>query len=145
MSTTPADFDAFFQGFLVCLLWSTHDDEQENLDTNFDLADIAAPTMAGLRSQCLDFFTANANDLQAVIDGAVDYTFDTAGHDFALSRNGHGAGYFDCDVEGPNERLQAAAQAVGPAQAYVGDDGEVHVVGLERFGQPASTRPRMSA
>lgn len=135
-----ADLDEFTQGFLICLLWSTADGDDGNLDDKHDLADIHAGTMAGLRQQCAEFFSGNLADINAVIDGAPGYTFSTAGHDLALSRNGHGSGFFDCGVDEPGERLQEAARKAGAAEAYVGDDGLVYVAGLERFGETAALR-----
>jgi hypothetical protein len=131
-----ADLEEFTHAFLICLLWSTTNEEDGNLDDKHDLADIHTGTMAGLRQQCADFFNANLVDINAVIDGEPGYTFATAGHDLALSRNGHGSGFFDCGVDEPGARLQEAAQNVGAAEAYVGDDGMVYVAGLERFGEP---------
>ena len=131
--------DAFFHAFLLCLLWSTTDEDDTHLDNNYDLGDLHPGTVAGLRQQCDAFLDANAADIQAVIKEVPEYTLSSAGHDLALSRNGHGSGFFDCGVEWVEDRLQAAAEAQGPAEAYVGDDGLVYVVGLETF---EASKPR---
>jgi hypothetical protein len=46
------------------------------------------------------------------------------GHDFLLTRNGHGCGFWDGDwPEEAGERLTAAAEKCGEFNLYVGDDG----------------------
>ena len=48
------------------------------------------------------------------------------GHDFWLTRNHHGAGFWDRGLEALGERLTAAAQTFGDGDVYLGDDGWVH-------------------
>lgn len=49
-------------------------------------------------------------------------------HDFVLTRNRHGAGFWDRGLLGGlGDKLTQAAQAFGPMHVYVGDDGLVHV------------------
>ena len=53
-----------------------------------------------------------------------------AGTDFALSRNGHGAGYFDGDWSAHGDKLQAAAKIYG-SHSMIGtrnDDGELTAI-----------------
>lgn len=122
--------EEFFQSFLVTLLWSTTGDEDENLDDKHDLDDIHPHTLAGLRKVCDEFLASNHEDVQAVIDEVDGYTMGTAGHDLALSCNGHGAGFFDILLDAA-DRLQKAAEELGPIDAYVGDDGFIYVMGME--------------
>lgn len=136
--TTPTDTDRFFNAFLASLLWSETDGEVA-LYAKFTREDIHPNTLAGLRQQCEQFIATNLDDL-ALATQAVDYDWESAGHDFALSRNGHGAGYFDRGLAEVGERLQEAAQAAGSAEAYPGDDGKVYVCGLETFGLDRPTR-----
>lgn len=52
-----------------------------------------------------------------------------AGHDFWLTRQGHGAGFWDRapDVYGEHaDILTSAAKSAGQVDAYVGDDGFIH-------------------
>lgn len=52
------------------------------------------------------------------------------GHDFALTRNGHGAGFWDRAAEGlPQElgdALTAVCESMGQVDLYVGDDGKAY-------------------
>ena len=139
MSTvTDAQRQAFHHAFLTAMLWAGLDDNDTPLDQNRDISDIHPNTLAGLKDDCNDFIDRNQADLLALDQNG--YGFQQAGHDYLLSRNGHGAGFFDRDLGEVGDRLQEAAQASGQADAYVGDDGKVHVVGLETFGEPTKAR-----
>ena len=131
---------AFYQSFAVTLLWAHTDEQDGHLDDRYTPAHFTEQTAAGLRAECDRFVQANLVDLTAV-SGVKGYSWELAGHDFALSRNGHGAGYFDRDLGEAGARLQAASEAFGRAEAYVGDDGLIDVCGLETFGQPPIPKP----
>ncbi len=50
-----------------------------------------------------------------------------AAHDFWLTRNGHGAGFWDGDWPEPAATvLTALADKFGPCELYIGDDGLAH-------------------
>lgn len=51
-----------------------------------------------------------------------------AGHDFWLTRNGHGAGFWDGDWKEPAATiLDKATEAFGECNLYVGDDGKLYL------------------
>lgn len=51
-----------------------------------------------------------------------------AAHDFWLTRNGHGAGFWDGDwIEPAATKLAKAAEAFGESYAYLGDDGLIYL------------------
>lgn len=130
----------FVQHALIALLWSTNDGEHGNLDDEHGVEDIHPNTLAGFKANCEDFLEKNAEDLIDAQD-TFNYSLEQAGHDFSLSRNGHGAGFFDRNLEELGDRLQAAAQEAGAAEAYLGDDGKIHIAGMERYGEP-QPKPR---
>lgn len=132
--------EEFFQSFLVTLLWSTNHGEDGNLDDDHDLQDIHPDTITGLRKECDQFLEENHDDIQALISEVEGYTFATAGHDLVLSRNGHGAGFFDMGLD-VADRLQAAADKMSQVDAYLGDDGMVYVMGMEP-PRPATSGPK---
>jgi len=43
-----------------------------------------------------------------------------------MTRNGHGAGFWDGDWPDDGDRLTKASEAYGTFDLYVGDDGEIH-------------------
>lgn len=108
----------FFDAYLTTALWSTTDDDGNPLDDSFDVSDISDDTKTRLAEDVLDFLTANADDLAQLDPGA-------AGHDFWLSRNGHGTGFWDRGLGDLGDRLHAAAKVYGSVDLLVTSDGKV--------------------
>lgn len=76
-------------------------------------------------------------DLQGFIDGSIadltasDLSLEQVAHDFVLTRNGHGTGFWDRGLGAVGLRLTDAAKAYGSANAaliaaWKDDDGEIH-------------------
>lgn len=141
-SLTTAQHADFHRAFVACLLWTTSnpDNEDRNLDDDYEASDFHPLTSEALRAKSEEFARENAADILIATkhDG---YTMESAGHDLALSCNGHGAGYFDRGLGEVGDRLQSAAEKVGQLDAYVGDDGLLYVSGLEN-GIPSVRSPR---
>ena len=119
------DFAAFLAGYVEALLWSSADTTDDGEYVNLDQFELSTAGADKCRADCLDFFTANHGDLSSAAD-CPGYSFAHAGHDFALTRNGHGAGFWDGDLpEELGERLTTASDVVGQVTPYIGDDGQV--------------------
>lgn len=119
----------FTQGFLEALFFARITDEDP-----FDGPErsvINDYTRERLVEQCEQFCDQNAMLLNRAFS-CVGYSANQAGSDFALSRNGHGAGFFDrCEIGKASDLLQEAARKAGEAELYRGDDGQLYVMGLE--------------
>jgi hypothetical protein len=81
-----------------------------------------------MRDECRDFMRLARSSLRAATnrDG---YTWERAGHDFWLTRNHHGAGFWDrgeLDARGIGKRLTDHAHSYGGVDLYVGDDGRIY-------------------
>jgi hypothetical protein len=120
--------DDFIDGYLTCALWSSMDDSDPNtggvpLDQNYDKDDIAPESRAKMEADCKAFLASNIDDIPAD-------KMSSAGHDFWLTRNGHGAGFWDRGEgfypEGAGRRLTDAAHVYGSCDLYIGDDGKIH-------------------
>jgi hypothetical protein len=48
------------------------------------------------------------------------------GHDFYLTRNGHGAGFWDRGLGKLGDELTAMADPFGSYELYIGDDGKLY-------------------
>lgn len=115
----PADLDTFVKAYVECALWSSTDEDGESLDVH-GIDSVAPSALVSMADDCRDFMTANAADL-ADADPA------QAGHDFWLTRNRHGAGFWDGDYPSAiGQRLTKAAHVYGSADLYVGDDGLIY-------------------
>ncbi len=125
--------DKFLRGYVTAALWSSNDESRDDggdpLDQNYDASDIAPETMAAMRKDCEAFMAANEADLIAYMERYVpkgEYTTaECAGHDFWLTRNGHGVGFWDRDLGALGDRLTEACEAFGEVNLYVGDDGQI--------------------
>lgn len=122
---TKAKLDAFTLAYIEAAMFTLTDDDGSSLDY-LGLHDIADETIAKAVADCADF-RAYAG---ALLD---DSDPSQAGHDFWLTRNGHGAGFWDRSAGTyPNDptgaKLTAAAETFGSADWYVGDDGNVYQV-----------------
>jgi len=120
--------DAFTQSYIETLLWSENDESTPQggvpFDKNYDIDDIHPDSLEVIQRECKAFQTKLAgmdtDDMQAK-----DFA-----HDFVLTRNGHGAGFWDGDYDhlgkGTVDALCKLAKSFHPCHLILGDDGHVH-------------------
>jgi len=117
--------DNFTRAYIECALWSSNDESDESggspLEDNYSITDIAPETLQSIIKDCQNFQENAAEELAA--SGLND---ERAGHDFWLTRNHHGAGFWDEDLGAIGKILTDKAHAYGGIDLYVGDDGQVH-------------------
>lgn len=117
--------DSFVRQYLETALWSSNDNSNDQggdpLDKNYTIDDIAPETIAQAISDCARFRAANQIDL--IKTGDDD---EQNGHDFWLTRNRHGAGFWDRGYGDVGKRLTDACHVLGEVDLYVGDDGKVY-------------------
>lgn len=118
------DIETMLSQYIETALWSTTDNADETggepLDAAYDESDLHETARASMRKDCSDFLDMNADD--------IGDRFSQAGHDFWLTRNGHGAGFWDGDWETEaGKRLTDASRPYGSSDLYVGDDGKIYV------------------
>ena len=112
-----APLDAFTQAYIECALWVGIVDDN---DGQYTLDDLAQEALAVMTADCAAFQRDHADDITTGTD-------QRAGHDFYLTRNRHGAGFWDGDWSPEvGKRLTDAAHTYGPQDLYVGDDGKVY-------------------
>ncbi len=104
--------------YLTTLYWTeTGDDGQPPSD-----AEITPRCNAKALNDCAAFYravTQNVQDFLPVLD------WSQIGHDFWLTRNHHGAGFWDRGLGERGDRLTKAAQAYGGIDLYVNADGKI--------------------
>lgn len=84
---------------------------------------------AAMRASCEDFAKANAADIAEYCQRMRNEQWSgekRAGHDFWLTRNGHGAGFWDRGLGALGERLTQAAEVYSSVDLYVSDDGLIY-------------------
>jgi hypothetical protein len=114
--------ETFTDSYLECLLWQATDESGAPMDNAYGVADLDSSARQATREDCHDFYVHNATSWHAA--GLSD---EQAGHDFCLTRNGHGAGFWDRGIGEVGTRLTEACRPYGTADLYVGDDGRLYV------------------
>lgn len=118
------DIDSMVTAYLEAALWAELDESDEYggipLGESFSIDDVSEESMEKARTDCLAFIEENESDL-AEIDAP------TAGHDFWLTRNHHGAGFWDRGLGDIGDRLSESAHSFGEVYIYIGDDDELHL------------------
>ena len=121
--------ETFFDAYVTCALWSSMDNADESggepLDRNYGPDDIAPETLERMRTDCDDFEQSQAQPLLVAYE-TPGYTEASAGHDFWLTRNGHGAGFWERGLGEVGDALTEAAHAYGSVDLTVGDDGKIY-------------------
>lgn len=98
-------FGEFYAAYQEAALWASTDDAGEPLDKSFLLSDIDNATQEQMRNDCVAFWEANRPLI-------ADHP-ELAGHDFWLTRNHSGAGFWDGDWGDNGEILTKASHAFG--------------------------------
>lgn len=130
------ELDEFTRAYIECALWSSNDESDEStggepLDKNYSADDIAPECLAQMVADC-KAFQAEFTDELAAYNHPKYSSDELGGHDFWLSRNLHGAGFFDrtdCLPKAICDSLQAAVgwrTKYPEVDLYVGDDGLIH-------------------
>ena len=107
----------FLNAYIATALALSTDDDGVPLDETPH--ELHPDTLARMKADCLAFQVQNAEDLKGI-------PYDLAGHDFWLTRNGHGAGFWDRDLGEVGDRLTKACKAFPEVDLYAGDDGFIH-------------------
>jgi len=115
----PADVDAFVAEYLETAEWT---DCSEDSPENHNAEGWSQAAIDCAKIDCEDFRTANAADL-AAYEKATGWSGAT---DFWLTRNGHGAGFWDRGLGDLGKRLSTAAK-YGSLSVYVGADGLLYL------------------
>ena len=113
--------DKFIAQYIETMLWSTCDHRGMPLDRKHGPKHIAPETLSKIEQDCNKFQADNIADLEGLDP-------ETVAHNFWLTRNGHGAGFWDGDFEkGLGERLTVASHIFGESYPYIGDDGMIYI------------------
>lgn len=110
----------FEQHYIACALWASVDDEGDPLDREHGSRDLSDEARDKIAADC-DAFVERAGDM---LDERGE---EQAAHDFWLTRNGHGAGFWDGDWPLNGDALTKLAKSFGSCDLYVGDDALIHI------------------
>ncbi len=87
--------DYFLNQYIATALWSSLDSDGDHLDENYDESSIHPNTLKIMRKDCQQFF-----DDMKIGEMPINLQ-ERAAHDFWLTRNHHGSGFWDGDWAEP--------------------------------------------
>jgi hypothetical protein len=124
MDTTK--LDSFTRAYIECALWSSTDDDG-SLISDKEISDV---TFVRMIQDCKSFQEENETVL-AYWYVECGESEDRAGHDFWLTRNRHGAGFWDrwnsaTDEGKVGKVLTNSAHSYGSCDLYLGDDDLIY-------------------
>lgn len=112
----------FTRQYLETALWSSIDDDGHPLDDGHSLDDFSEEALLQAIKDCEKFA-----ELCLGIDGIEHLDGSDLGHDFWLTRNHHGAGFWDGDYdEELGNKLTEISKSMGEIALYIGDDGKLY-------------------
>lgn len=102
--------------YLVTALWSSSDDNDDPMDGKYGVKDFTVAARQQAAKDCDAFVLACE---EAGLGGALFQNgYDEAGHDFWLTRNGHGAGFWDGDYGDDGDALTEIAKRFREVNLY---------------------------
>ena len=137
---TKAQMETITKHYLIAMLWTMPgDDACENPGDSIALCDLPQETI----QQATDDVAAFVASCGVLFDQAMACFADgygqhpdagsaeaAFGYDFALTRNGHGAGFWDRESEGLprvlGEALTRVCDGFPECNLYIGDDGKAY-------------------
>lgn len=130
---TESQFDQVINGYLACLLWvAPGDEDDENPGDGTSVHELSYKVRLIAAMDCQAFIEACGSLFDEAVD-ARGYSLSRFGHDFALTRNGHGAGFWDRSElkdGGLGDKLSALCgfgTRFKENNLYKGDDGRFHL------------------
>lgn len=118
----------FTASYIETALWSETDDTGQPLEDTFAPSDLDPEALARMQADCAAFY---GEHWAIILEGPCRGRYEgpeQAGHDFWLTRNSHGAGFWDGDWPEPAASiLDEAAKKTGECSLYVGDDGDLYL------------------
>ncbi len=129
--------DGFTLAYIEAALWTGveppngHELSGRDKLYNLDQSDLAPETLQAMIADCTKFQARMGPAIAAAVEtGEVKFgpdCYGRAGHDFWLTRNGHGAGFWDGHWPEPMaSKLDKASKSFGGLDLYMGDDGKVY-------------------
>lgn len=106
--------------YLTTALWSSLDERGTPLDDTFEISDFSEEFL----KKSLDDLKSFSEKAGVLLNGL---DLNQVAHDFWLTRNGHGAGFWDGDYEEEiGEKLTNISKEFGEVNLFVNDDGKIY-------------------
>lgn len=104
-------------GYIEAAIWTA----EEELDSEDDVESYIS------NDSRIDAYVDVRNFINTAGSLIDDIDHSQVGHDFWLTRNGHGAGFWDRGLGEVGEKLSKIASDMGEKNVYWGDDGKIYI------------------
>lgn len=111
------DIQTIINSAIECHLWVDVLSEMNDDDIDARGMEVDTASASNIAEEVRDFVESNREDL---IASSLDD--EQIGIDFALTRNGHGAGFWDRGLGDIGERLTEASKPYGSIRGWISDD-----------------------
>lgn len=125
-AATFKSLDSFTQGYVEAMFFTECNSDNPELEYA-TVADLAPETLARIIADCNAFNLAADVWLNKAYQRDSVYTMERAGHDFWLTRNRHGAGFWDRGLGAAGDELTKHAHSFGSCDLYRGDDSLLYL------------------
>jgi len=134
---TIDQLNEFTRAYIEAALWSSNDESDpsggEPIDKNYFIKDIEPESLIKMAAECKSFQEENSTDLALAYEryetgGDYGTAESRAGHDFWLTRCGHGEGFWsrsELKGDGLGRQLTEASNKVGERHLYI-SNGKVY-------------------
>lgn len=134
-SVDPNDIDKMVRGYLYAALFTSDDDNDIPLERSYDVSDIDVDDRRRVEADCKVFLATITSaglldDYVRAYNDDMSTAMDQLGHDFWMTRNGHGVGFWDRTElrdDDLGEKLTKIADKFGEQYLYVGDDDVLYI------------------
>ena len=130
------DLETFLKHYLLAALWSSSDNDDTSLTEEYCIDDFSAESIEKATKDCTDFIALVNNLLTEAFELETgDYyqyqqqhgLVEMAGHDFWLTRAGHGAGFWDRNLGKIGDKLtKITKDNFRNLDLCVGDDNKLY-------------------
>jgi hypothetical protein len=119
--------EAFADGYVEGIAWACVAFEDDSRDGGLEDVELPSDVEETLRQDARDFLSDEHTErlVRAAVRRLPGYSFESAGIDYALTRNGHGAGYWDRGLGMLGEALTQLARPYGSRMLGVALDGTI--------------------
>jgi len=112
------------QSYIEAMKWATTDGDDDNYLEEYELSEEAQQAAV---IACARLLQVHGKDLELVIDLHPHYTYSDVGHDLFLTREGHGAGFWDRDLGHYGDVLTKYCEGIKSCNPCVGDDNLIYM------------------
>lgn len=126
----------FEQSYIETALWSSTDDSDNPLDSSeYSDTEFTPSAIEKIQADCRKFqetakplLDAFERETDASVLNSCNLTPNRIAHDFWLTRNRHGAGFWDGDYPEPlATQLTSLAHSFSECDVYIGDDKQFYL------------------